>query len=451
MTKVKKNASEIMSYFDTNFQTKIIYHHYSLGHMHLWLNLVLLATTTLRCSSRVLETVFSFFNLNIQVPSWYTGRLWLMRLGYYKLNRPKVIAEDWIWILDHSVQIGKEKCLFILGVRLSQLPKRPLNYSDLEPIELLPVTQSNGSIVYEQLESVVKKTGVPREIISDHGSDVNVGVTLFSQKYPNTCLIYDIKHKTASLLKSIFEKDEEWKKFTEQCTLTKQQCQQTELAFLAPPNQRSKARYMNIDVLILWGIKTIKYLNSHQSEMTNEIKEKVEEKLSWILSKELMLNELSMALNVIQMTETHIRHHGIMKKTPKQLAQKFNELTINGKSLLIKNKLLEFVVQESKKARQGERLLGSSEIIESLFGRQKNLSQEHSKGGFTGLVLSMAAFVSDTTQETINQAMAYTKTSTVIEWAKKNLGKTMQAKKNILNLAGNQGTKMEPDLFFATS
>ena len=433
-----------MSHFDTNFQKKIIYHHYSIGHMHLWLNLVLLATTTLRCSSRALEVMFSFFNLPFKIPSWYTGRLWLMRLGYYKLNRAKTIAEDWIWILDHSVQIGQEKCLCILGIRLSQLPTRPLNYNDLEPIELLPVIQSNGSIVYQQLESTIKKTGVPREIISDHGSDLNVGISLFIQKHPNTCLIYDIKHKTASLLKSMFEKDKEWIKFTEQCTLTKQQCQQTELAFLAPPNQRSKARYMNIDVLILWGMKTINYLNSHQSEMTDEAKEKIENKLSWILSKESMLNELSMVLNVIEKTETYIRHNGIMRNTSKQLAQELDGLTLNNKSLLIENNLIEFVAQESRKARKGERLLGSSEIIESLFGRQKNLSQEHSKGGFTGLVLSMAAFVSDTTQETISQAMNYAKTSTVIEWTKEKLGKTVQAKKNLLNLVDNQGTKMEP-------
>ena len=419
--------------------------------MHLWLNLVLLATTTLRCSSRVLDTVFSFFNFPIKIPSWYTGRLWLMRLGYYKLNRAKTIAEDWIWILDHSVQIGQEKCLCILGIRSSQLPTRPLNYADLEPIELLPVTQSNGSIVYQQLESVIKKTGVPREIISDHGSDLNLGVALFVHKHPNTCLIYDIKHKTASLLKSMFEKDQEWIKFTEQCTLTKQQCQQTELAFLAPPNQRSKARYMNIDVLILWGIKTIKYLNSHQSEMTDEAKEKIENKLAWVLSKENMLNELSMVLYVIEKTETYIRHNGIMRNTSKQLAKEFKGLTLNNKSLLIKNKLIDFVAQESGKARKGERLLGSSEIIESLFGRQKNLSQEHSKGGFTGLVLSMAAFVSDTTQETISQAMNYAKTSTVLEWTKEKLGKTVQAKKNLLNLVNNQGTKMEPEYLVAAS
>src|SRR5262249_25609608 len=55
-------------------------------------------------------------------PSWYTGRLWLLRVGYYKLTRPKEQAPDWVWIIDHTVQMGVQKCLVILGIRLSVLP-----------------------------------------------------------------------------------------------------------------------------------------------------------------------------------------------------------------------------------------------------------------------------------------------------------------------------------------
>jgi len=39
--------------------------------------------------------------------------------SYYKLIRPKPKAHDWVWIVDHTVQLGAEKCLLILGVRLT--------------------------------------------------------------------------------------------------------------------------------------------------------------------------------------------------------------------------------------------------------------------------------------------------------------------------------------------
>jgi hypothetical protein len=57
--------------------------------------------------------------LPYKTPSWASGRLWLLRLGSDKLSRPKAQADDWVWIVDHTVQIGHEKCLVILGVRLS--------------------------------------------------------------------------------------------------------------------------------------------------------------------------------------------------------------------------------------------------------------------------------------------------------------------------------------------
>ena len=71
----------------------------------------------------------------------------------YKLTRNKQIANDWVWIIDHTVQLGSEKCLVIVGLRLATLPPigSCLSHQDIEPIALLPVTQSNGQIVLQQL------------------------------------------------------------------------------------------------------------------------------------------------------------------------------------------------------------------------------------------------------------------------------------------------------------
>ena len=74
-------------------------------------------------------------------------------------------------------------------------------------------------------------------------------------------------------------------------------------------------------------------------------------------------------------------------------------------------------------------MLGSSEIIESLFGKQKNIEKQHAKNGFTGLLLSLAACVSKTTTDVIKNAMESVKTKTVIEWHKNNIGKSVQAKR----------------------
>jgi len=265
----------------------------------------------MHCASKAMNLFSEKLNSQ-ETPSWYTGRLWLMRLGYYKLHRPKTQAEDWIWIVDHSVQIGVEKCLMILGIRLKDLPQdRALTYQDVEPIDLVPVKESNGNIVYAQLEEAVKKTGVPREIISDHGSDLLSGINHFLEKHLLTCSIYDIKHKTASILKRELENDESWKSFIENCTQTKVQVQQTGLAFLAPPNQRSKSRYMNVDTLVEWGIKALNFIETEKENPNKNLdQEKIKVKFHWLVNFEKKINEWKEMLWVVELTESSIRKKG---------------------------------------------------------------------------------------------------------------------------------------------
>lgn len=202
----------------------------------MFITLVLKACTSFRGTERTLSLILNFLNTENATPSWYSGRLWFLRLGYYKLTRPKEKADDWIWIVDHTVQWGKEKCLLILGIRQSNLPKSETNLSheDVEPLALFPVTQSNGDVVYQQLRETISKTGVPKQIISDHGSDVKSGIERFCQTFPGTAFVYDITHKAATLLKRELDSDERWKCFTDNATATRKKFSRLHLQPLLP-------------------------------------------------------------------------------------------------------------------------------------------------------------------------------------------------------------------------
>jgi hypothetical protein len=219
-------------------------HTYSVGHV-LWLvSLVLQATSSLRGAPHAIAISLSVLQLPYGVPAWSTGRLWLLRLGYDKLTRPKEQADDWAWIVDHRVQTGQEKCLVILGVRLHVLAtqRRPLSHEDVEPLVLLPMSPSNGPLILQQLEASAKRTGIPRQIVADQGSDLKAGIEAFCQTHPPTSSIYDIKHKTACVLKHELAGDTSWHTFTRLAAQSKRLVQQSALACLAPPNQRAKAR-----------------------------------------------------------------------------------------------------------------------------------------------------------------------------------------------------------------
>ena len=98
------------------------FHTYSIAHICLFVEFVLSGGASLRGASRILGIITSFMNLGGSTPSWHTGRFWLLRLGYYKLERAKQKASEWIWIVDHTVQLGSKRCLVIVGIWVSSLP-----------------------------------------------------------------------------------------------------------------------------------------------------------------------------------------------------------------------------------------------------------------------------------------------------------------------------------------
>ena len=211
-------------------------HQYPIGIIYMYVSLVLTAST-----SSALEVFISTLDFDCSIPSWTNGRLWLLRLGYYKLTRPSVIADDWIYVIDHFIQVDNKKCFVINGIRQSQLSnlERALTFEDMEPLAILPVNESTGDIVFEQLEQTTEKTGIPRAMVGDFGPDLKKGSDEFCQKYPQTIYIHDIKHKTALILKHELEKDKDWQEFNRLRSDTKRKILQTPLGFLYSKKQRS--------------------------------------------------------------------------------------------------------------------------------------------------------------------------------------------------------------------
>ena len=424
------------------------FHAYSVGHVALFLSLVLSAASSLRGASRCMEVVMSAFGLGHVAPSWWSGRLWLLRLGYYKLMRPQARAGDWVWIVDHTLQLGVEKCLVILGIRLGDLPVgRSVGHADVEPLALYPVKHSNGEVVFEQLEQSVSKTGVPREIVGDHGSDLKSGIEKFCQAHPETAYVYDIKHQSASLLKHLLRADKDWEVFTGLAARAKSQLQQTALAFLAPPSQRSKARYMNLETLIGWGGKVLEFLDRPKGVEPNA-QGRLAEKLGWVKGFRDQLQEWNALLALTTTAERVVRTQGIYRGCERVVEKQLVSLVETPRTKRVREELVKFVAGEALKTRAGERLLGSSEVIESIFGKLKRIERDQARSGFTALVLSIPAMVSTTTHEVIHKALETVPTKKVAEWSKRFLGQSVQAQRKEA-FRGTTNKEQKPDQLHA--
>jgi len=400
--------------------------------MRLFLSLVLAAAVSLRGASRVVELLGTVLELPEAAPSWYTGRLWLLRVGYYKLTRPKEQATDWVWIIDHTIQLGEQKCLVIVGIRLSALPPPGtcLRHEHVEPIALYPVKTSTGEVVYQQLTAAVAHTGVPREILSDGGSDLQAGIAQFQQAHPETRAIYDIKHKTALVLKHELAEDVQWQAFTQQAAQTKQRVQQTPLAFLAPPTQRRKARYMNVDILIRWGSKVLAYLaQPRPTGAAGVTAAQLVTAYGWLQDFRDAVQAWDEVLQIVDTTEQWVRSQGLYHDCTRTLAPLVTALVHTARGQRVAQHLLSFVETEAAKVAPPERFVGSSEVLESVFGKFKRIEQQQTQSGFTGLVLAVGALVAPTTHEVIQDALETVSTAQVRQWGQQHLGPSLQAQR----------------------
>jgi len=410
------------------------------------LALVLQAATRLRRVADTLSTSWRGCGVDSRVPSCYSVRLWLLRLGLYQLNRSRTHADDWMWIVDHTMQMGERKCLIVVGIRQSawDAEDRVLSHEDVDLIDLQPVTESTGKVVFRQLKAAVAKTGVPRAIVSDNGSDLHHGIDLFRQIHPTTAWMYDIKHKTACLLKHGLERDTSWQTFVTSVHRFKRQVTQTPLAGLAPPQQRSKSRYMNLDVLMDWANRSLMLLDLRKAMRAAGLKPThVEDKLGWLRKFTPQVRRWGEMLAVIGATEHYVRHKGIHSKTTEELTAILLKPTTPAAKRLRKQ-LLEFVTGEAQQAREGERLLGSSEVLESIIGKFKYVAGERGQHGLTGMVLSIGALVGQQTADTVETALSETPNRHVWEWCRSHLGQTVQSVRGRIRQALYPEQKRKP-------
>lgn len=370
-----------------------------------------------------------------RTPTANTGRMWLLRVGLFELTRPKEQAGDWVWILDHTVQIGVTKCLIIVAVRLSHWRNlgRPLQHRDLTMIALEPVEKSDGPTVARQLEQAREQTGItPRAILSDEGTDLKGGVAMFCQTHSDTVISLDIAHQAAKHLKRILEADQRWGEFFRRMGESKQRLAQTPLAHLLPPTPRAKARYMNVCELVAWGRKALRYIDDPYPVTDQPLdRAALQAKLGWLADYRSAIEEWKQLMLVIATTLRYVRANGYHHAAADELQATMAGFAQSPTSRHLATELVEFVRAQSTSARDGERLIGSSECLESLIGKGKRLEGQQSKSGFTKMVLGMAAAVVQPTAAYVQQALNRIKTSQLDAWCKGRLGTSLQAKRRL--------------------
>jgi len=409
--------------------------HFDLDRVWLCLSYLLQGKVSLRAVPRLLEVFDSYYGLDQpdEIPDWTTSRMWLMRLGLGQLRLPVARADDWAWFVDHSVQLGRDRCLAVLGARLSQLRPGPLRRADLRLLHLRVMRDPNMHSNHQELLGVLGLTGPPRVILSDHGADLRGGLRLLregSALAGRTLDVYDIKHRCAVALKERLALDPRWADFLNAVGRCRNCAKQTEWAFLLPPVLRSMSRYLNLGELVRWAERT-SWLVEHKPKglLEHGSVARLEEKFGWLLDFGPQLQQWRHCYLVAARAEQAVRNLGLYRGVKDDVQSRLKLVVNEGPSKQMAAELVAFVAEQSKEVKGGERVPGSTQVLESCFGTLKALEKDQNRSGFTGLVLGLGALLGKLTKQVARQCLASTPIKAVRRWCEQNIGDSLQRKR----------------------
>jgi hypothetical protein len=313
------------------------------------------------------------------------------------------------------------------------------------------VDRSTGILVEQQLNEVQKRIGTIAAIVSDQGSDLVLGAKLFSENPQEACVepsepplfdveqitsperakplvLKDFSHASSHILKAHLEADPKWKAFLSQCGSTQPKVKQTLLGSLAPPTQKVKGRYMNIGEIIRWGQKMLCLLNGTAGELPAKIdRATLKLKYGWLETYRESLRQWS-EFDQLRETSLHvIRVSGYSSKSVDALQAKQVGLRNYDCSLRMAAELVDLARSQSQSIPTGVSYPGSSEVIESLIGKSKEVQGQHSRSGFTKMLLAIGASVVELTESLVEKSLESVREADVRTWTKEMVGDTLDS------------------------
>jgi hypothetical protein len=394
------------------------------------IQLVVFGLVSLRGAGRV----FSFFS------NWFNGGLpchtvvqnWILRLGLYKLRQAPERRDDWVFILDHTIEFGTKKCLLVLGITLEKFRKNNciIRHCDVVVLGIFITEKADAESVAESLQHITQFTGFPVQVISDKGSNIKKGNSNFIENADCGFTIrqtYDVTHKAALVIEHQLKDDKNWKKFIEFVSNTKRNLVHTSIAFLAPPKTKEKSRWMNLDSYINWAEYILAF---NEKELTKEDEYKFNEKLSWLKNFKKDITEWKNMLAILNTLQHEVKTNGFSDKTKSNFEKLISPLKINNSTLLIniKNEAIKYIENECD-GLSGDAYQGTSDIIESILGKYKIFSARSPMKEVGKTVLTIPVFTSVLDYDEVKKAMETVSANDVEVWIEENIGESLFSKR----------------------
>jgi len=359
-----------------------------------------------------------YLDLNIKTPSHVSILLWVKKMGVYKLAQVHEKADDWILMIDESIEFGHEKLLVILGIREANIDfSRALYYYDMNCLKLKVSCSWKGADIKKVLDELSLKIGAIKYVVADMGNSIKRALKLSSIVH-----IQDINHKISWFIKELYKGDPLFKSYTERLAYLRGSLCLSSMSHILPPQQRGNSRYMNLKPIFDWGMAILQML---ESETSNPLEK---EKMLHIKEYEALIRQTHQLIGIANSIQEVLKNNGLSEKTKSICLNYFEKIT-DSRILKFKYMIEGFLTNMIQLVGGEKNILCSSDILESSFGKYKNYISDNISIGITDLSLSIPAFGSKLEQNNIKKAMEGVKVKQIKEWRTENIGYTQIMKR----------------------
>lgn len=392
------------------------YHRYDDFIIQLALSLVLRVGVSFRAASKIFCELHLCLHLNLGTPTHTTILLWTKKQGVGNFREKEYFnTQKWILIADESIQFGNKKLLFVIAVPVSMENKGSyLQYNDIIPLKIKVSTSWKAEEIAEVIKNAIDIKQV-EYAVSDLGSNLTKAFSILNIKH-----IEDINHKFSWMMQHLFEEDETFKNYTKELSDMRAKLSMSKYARIVPPNQRIMSRYMNLTPLFKWGVKMLKLLEN------NYLTEEECEKLKFLPQYKTFILETYELLCSMNQIQKIMKKNGMSKASINEALQLFDTQN-NANAEIIKSKFIEYVHQMQLRVSGRECVICSSDIIESCFGKYKELVKTNKSVGISDLSLCISAMLGNNSN--LKKQFETVSIDRLKEWKKENIGETLFGEK----------------------
>lgn len=386
--------------------------------------------------STILGILQGYFDFpDSAVPCANTVQNWTDKVGYNLLEKgdKSFLGTEVVAIVDESFQIGNIKMLLILFAPLEKLGIKGLCFSDVR-IGYIGYSKSWTALkIAAALEETVEKFDLKLAcVLGDEASTI-----VKSASVAGVAHLPDISHAIGTCISKNYGEEDVYKDFIK--LISSYQCKGVNqpLSYLIPPNQRTKARFMNQHAMVDWAtIMIAKFATLNEEEKVffealpahkNMVKSlyyclESAQKVSLWLKEEgfsmAMYDRIMLYLSSIIIFDDY--HQGFithLKSYIESYKLSFTQIFLQEETIDIATEVVENeIIKDNTPC--DKRINVCSDVIESIFGKYKRMVSNNKFAGVSYIALELPLFTISLNQlrKEIIPAIEAIKLSQIKQW-----------------------------------